>query len=333
MAYHKYLKLHKEGKLIEAFPLYLSNALILDLKCEFLYINIDFSYISFNSKKTKIMIKKITCLCLFFFTILSVQAQDVLIKTNGDTINCEILLESADALLVKVKNRSIRPVEMQVLKAEISEFAYEEGIKGSMDSITEGSDIYAKAKLVESEAKTSRANLSEVNNTISNDMTGKRSFEVFFSPEYLSMSNFMYKVGDKTKFRIGLLYHQSTGRADAANSVIQFNVGPQFNRQINKKVIGYTFMDMVIMRNQYLNIQQLPFTNISTGEIIGYYDLTSIQTNPGIGFVLGGGFDVTVVDGFYIGVESGMLLYKERDTDPILFQMSNNSGIRFGIRF
>ena len=42
---------------------------------------------------------------------------------------------------------------MQVLKAEISEFAYEEGIQGSMDSITEGSDIYAKAKLAESEAQ------------------------------------------------------------------------------------------------------------------------------------------------------------------------------------
>ncbi len=278
--------------------------------------------------------RKITCLCFFFFTILSIQAQDVLIKTNGDTINCKILLESADALLVKIKNRSQSPIEMQVLKAEISEFSYEEGIQGSMDSITEGSDIYAKAKLAEAEAKTSKTNLSVVNNTISNDMTGKRSFEVLFSPEYLSMSNFMYRVGDKTKFRIGLLYHKSTtGREDAVNSVLQFNYGPQFNRQINKKVLGYTFMDMVIMRNQYLNIQQLPFTDFSTGEINGYYDLTSIQTNPGIGFVLGGGFDITVVDGFYIGVESGMMLYKERDSDAVLFQMSNNSGIRFGIRF
>ena len=279
------------------------------------------------------MMRKITCLCLFLFTILSIQAQDVLIKTNGDTINCEILLESADALLVKIKNRSKRPIEMQVLKAEIIGFTYEEGVQGSMDSITEGSDIYAKAKLAESEANTSKTNLSEVNNTISNDMTGKRSFEVLFSPEYLSMSNFMYKVGDKTKFRIGLLYHKSTGRADAVNSVLQFNYGPQFNRQINKKVLGYTFMDMVIMRNQYLNIQHIPLTDISTGEINGYYDLTSIQTNPGIGFVLGGGFDITVVDGFYIGVESGMMLYKERDSDTVLFQMSNNSGIRFGIRF
>ena len=279
------------------------------------------------------MMRKITCLCLFLFTIFSVQAQDVLIKTNGDTVNCEILLESADALLVKIKNRSKRPIEMQVLKAEISAFAYEEGIQGSMDSITEGSDIYDKVKLAESESKISKTNLSEVNNTISNDMTGKRSFEVLFSPEYLSMSNFMYKVGGKTKFRIGLLYHQSTGGVDDLNSVLQFNFGPQFNRQINKKVLGYTFMDIVIMRNQYLNIQQLPFTDTSTGEINGYYDLRSIQTNPGIGFVLGGGFDITVVDGFYIGVESGMLLYKERDSDPILFRMSNNSGIRFGIRF
>ena len=277
--------------------------------------------------------RKIICLCLFLFTILSVKAQDVLIKTNGDTVNCEILLESADALLVKIKNRSQRPIEMQVLKAEISAFAYEEGIKGSMDSITEGSDIYAKAKRAESEPRTSMTNLSEVNNSISNDMTGSRSFEVLFSPEYLSMSNFMYKVGDKTKFRIGLLYHKSTGRADAVNSVLQFNYGPQFNRQINKKVLGYTFMDMVIMRNQYLNIQQLPLTDISTGEINGYYDSTSIQTYSGIGFVLGGGFDITVVDGFYIGVESGMMLYKERDSDTVLFQMSNNSGIRFGIRF
>ena len=279
------------------------------------------------------MIKKIICLCLFLFTILSIQAQDVLIKTNGDTINCKILLESADALLVKIKNRSQRPIEMQVLKAEISEFAYEEGIKGSMDSITEGLDIYDKAKLAESGSKISKTNLSEVNTTISNDMTGKRSFEVLFSPEYLSMSNFMYKVGGKTKFRIGLLYHQSTGGVDDVTSVLQFNVGTQINRQINKKVLGYTLMDMVIMRNQYLTILQLPFTDFSTGEITGYYDTRSIQTNPAIGFVLGGGFDITVVDGFYIGVESGMLLYKEKDTDPILFQMSNNSGIRFGIRF
>ena len=277
--------------------------------------------------------RKITCLYLFLFTILSVQAQDILLKTNGDTVNCEILLESADALLVKIKNRSQRPIEMQVLKAEIVGFTYEEGIQGSIDSITEGSDVYAKAKLVESVTKTSMANLSEVNNSISNDMTGKRSFEVLFSPEYLSMSNFMYKAGDKTKFRVGLLYHRSAVRVDAVNSVLQVNVGTQFNRQINKKVLGYTFTEVGILRNQYLNIQQLPLTNLSTGEIIGYYDLTSTQTNLGFGFVLGGGFDITVVDAFYIGVETGMLIYKELDSDSVSFQMSNNSGIRFGIRF
>jgi hypothetical protein len=257
--------------------------------------------------------RKITCISLFFLMVFSVQAQDVLTKTSGETVNCEILLESEDALLVKIKLRYGKPAEMQIIKAEIEGFRYEEGIEGSMDSITEGSDVYTNS--LEAVKKSSKAVMKK-------DGTGKRFVEVLFSPEYLSMSNIMFKFGDSdlVKMRTGILFHSSTQRTGLLNQMGQFNIGFQVNKGLSNRSKLYGFLDFV------------GFNKFESLQIDRVNKIRSIQYS-GFGGQLGLGFDVNLNENMYLGFETGFMVPYIEGLSGLAFLLSANSGLRFGIRF
>lgn len=271
--------------------------------------------------------RKITCLSLFLLMIFSVQAQDVLTKTSGETVNCEILLESEDALLVKIKLRYGKPAEVQILKAEIEGFRYEEGIEGSMDSITEGSDVYANSlEAVKKSSKMTTIDLVDLSAlhkaVMKKDVTGKRFVEVLFSPEYLSMSNIMFKFGDsdKVKMRTGILFHSSTQRTGLLNQMGQLNIGFQVNKRLNDRSRLYGFLDGV------------GFNRFESFQIDRVNEIRSIQYF-GFGGQLGLGFDVNLNETMYLGVETGFMVPYIRGLSGVVFLLSANSGLRFGIRF
>ncbi len=279
--------------------------------------------------------RKITCLSLFLLMIFSVQAQDVLTKTSGETVNCEILLESEDALLVKIKLRYGKPAEMQIIKAEIEGFRYEEGIEGSMDSITEGSDVYTNSlEAVKKSSEMTTVGLLDLS-VAHNALMKNRSFEVLFSPEYLSMSNLMFKSGKHNQFRIGILYHSALARTGLQNEVAQISLGGQFNRIINNNVSAYVSTDVVLFGRKYSSYSRI--INYNTTNPWGepsYFSGINSRTDNYLGLVLGGGFDVTITDAFYVGIETGIMVIKNiNGRDDNFLSMSNNTGIRFGIRF
>jgi hypothetical protein len=271
--------------------------------------------------------RKITCISLFFLMVFSVQAQDVLTKTSGETVNCEILLESEDALLVKIKLRYGKPAEMQIIKAEIEGFRYEEGIEGSMDSITEGSDVYTNSlEAVKKSSKITTVDLADLSvvykAVMKKDGTGRRFVEVLFSPEYLSMSNIMFKFGDSdlVKMRTGILFHSSTQRTGLLNQMGQFNIGFQVNKGLSNRSKLYGFLDFV------------GFNKFESLQIDRVNKIRSIQYS-GFGGQLGLGFDVNLNENMYLGVETGFMVPYIEGLSGLAFLLSANSGLRFGIRF
>jgi hypothetical protein len=266
------------------------------------------------------MWQKITLVLVLFYCSASLFGQDVMTKMNGEKVNCTILLESEEALLVQLKSGGVKK-KVQVLKKDIVDFTYEDGKRGSLNSITEdtGVSVNDLKNLVKKEED---GKVDLVEELYTNKFKNSKNLEVLFSPEYLSMRNMMFKVGDKSsisKFRIGWLYHSSTQRVGLLNQVAQFNVGLQIEQPIGEKALFFGAIDLVAF-----NAFDSYYVTIGGDNIV----VKSHQYGPAV--QVGLGFDVYLNDLIYLGFEGGVMV---TDLSFITFRASNNTGLRLGIAF
>lgn len=150
----------------------------------------------------------------------------------------------------------------------------------------------------------------------------KNSIEVLFSPEYLSMSNIMFKSGDSDIFKVrsGILFHSSTLRTNVLNQIGQFNLGIQLNKMIYDNVNIYGFLDAV-------GFNRFDSFYLNNGNEIKTEQLS------GIGAQLGFGFDLNLNEIIYFGVESGAMIPYDQEVSGLKILLSANSGLRLGFRF